>query len=202
MVPGFPIRATITDVNGVMRTELWIDNAKTMDMNFPPYVYNAPGSLDEGTHRVEVRAWDTQDTMSSTHIDVIIGEPCETPGDCIESEGEGYTCVGGRCVPGPGSVGGLGEICVEATECYSGVCATDGTESRCVESCTPDAGECPGGFGCRSNGAGGGVCWPGAEDGGGGCLSTNPGDAGLPILFGLGFAAMRFVPRRRRRARA
>ncbi|MEZ4367904.1 MAG: Ig-like domain-containing protein [Kofleriaceae bacterium] len=195
---SFVVRVDISDENGVARTELWIDNQKVEDLATPPYVYNAPASLADGTHTVEVRAFDTQDTMGSDSVTVILGEPCQIPGDCLDA-GEGYTCVGGRCVPGEGVVGGLGTACISGTECFSGVCSYDGTDRLCTESCTLGAGQCPGGFGCLDDGQGGGVCWPGVDEGGG-CAAGSDGTPTLPIALGLAFGALVWPRRRRRRA--
>jgi hypothetical protein len=57
-------------------------------------------------------------------------------------------------------------------------------------------GQCPSGFGCEINdGDTMGVCWPGFDDGSGGC-SVAPGGA---VTSGLLFAALVFGRRRRRR---
>jgi hypothetical protein len=57
-------------------------------------------------------------------------------------------------------------------------------------------GQCPSGFGCEINdGDAMGVCWPGYDDGSGGC-SVAPGGA---VTSGLLFAARVFGRRRRRR---
>jgi len=199
---SFNIRADISDENGVARTELWIDNQMVEALNFPPYVYNAPASLADGTHNIEIRAFDTQDTMGSDEVTVILGEPCDIPGDCIAA-GEGYTCVGGRCVPGQGVVGGLGTACESGQDCFSGICASDGTQQLCGEQCTLDNGDCPGGFGCLDDGSDGGICWPGIEEGGCGCSGTSPAQGAATLLFALGLMVLGRVGRRpRARAKA
>ena len=127
-------------------------------------------------------------------ITVAIGAPCTKPADC---SADTDTCVDGRCVPGEGVDGGLGDTCTGNAECKSGQCGSDGAgNSFCVESCDPAKDGCPGDFGCIVAGTGG-VCWPGAG-GGGGCNTSNDSGAGLSF-FGLGLGAL-LITRRRRRA--
>jgi uncharacterized protein (TIGR03382 family) len=198
VTPGFVVRADYQDDTVVMRASLYINNQLIKTVNTPPFVFNAPDTMADGTHHVEVRAFDTQDTAGSDFIDVVVGEPCTIPGDC-SAQGENFTCVGGRCVLGTGSPGGLGEYCENSTECYSGYCADDGVSRLCAENCY-GPGECPGGFACVETGGGDSICWPGAESGSdsGGCSSAG-GGAALPIALG-GLAFLGLLPRRRRRS--
>ena len=92
----------------------------------------------------------------------MIGPPCGNSDDCSTA---GHVCVGGRCVPGSGVNGGLGSTCVQAVDCLSATCATDGTNSFCVELC--EIGDCPDGYGCLDLGNGSKGCWPGFDDGSG-----------------------------------
>lgn len=192
--PGFSVEVTVADANGVASVRLEVDGQSSGTVTSVPYILDAPSNLSEGVHVVKVTAVDTQGTEGSTQINVVIGEPCETPGDCSE-QGENLTCVGGRCVPGSGAPGGLGTDCEEGTECSSGRCEHSSEGSYCVEICTVGSDDCPGGFQCISGG--GGVCWPGEGDGGG-CLSTNNDTPTLPIMLGVTLAAL--LVRRRRRA--
>lgn len=202
--PGFIVRTTIVDDNGITSATLTVDNQTVQTLTTPPYIFNAPSSLGEGTHRVTVTAVDSLGTSGSASVDVNIGPPCETPADCA-GQGENYTCVGGRCVPGEGAPGGLGEECMDNSECYSGQCATAGEDRYCVEPCEVGGSDCPSGFQCLDAG-GTGVCWPGGGDGDpeGGCSSSSGNGAmtsslALGALLGVLFAGRR---RRRRRARA
>jgi MYXO-CTERM domain-containing protein len=192
--PGFVVRAEIDDANGVAQASLEVNDAVVQTLTTPPFYFNAPDDLTDGTHRVRVVATDTQGTQgASAVVSVVIGPPCETPGDCAE-QGENLTCVGGRCVPGEGADGGLGDECEDDANCLSGQCEHSTDEgSHCVESCELGSSDCPSGFKC----IGSGFCWPG-DDGGGlfGCSTGDGSTPTLPILLGLGLGAM-FLRRRR-----
>lgn len=193
--PGFVVAVEIQDDQGVNRVELLIDGQVNLTLETPPFAFNAPPSLAPGGHRIEVRATDVNGTPGSDAVEVLIGEPCDRPGDCA-SLGETYTCVGGRCVPGPGAPGGLGETCTGASECVSGLCATKDMENHCAEPCAPGADQCPGGFQCLDDGLGGGLCWPGEA---GGCLGCATGGGASPIApIGAGLVIGAILVRRRR----
>lgn len=194
---GFPVAATISDDQGVQRAELFVDGTFVMQLTSSPYTFNAPSNLSDGGHQVRVVAYDTLGSSASDTINVIVGEPCGGPSDCDDGE----TCVDGRCVPGPGTDGGLGDTCEDGADCASGLCGNDGTNKYCTEACNPDADACPGGFNCINAGEGNGVCWPGGDDGGGeggGCVIASDDasgerpfpwtGAGLALVVGLGLA--------------
>jgi MYXO-CTERM domain-containing protein len=190
--PGFAVNATATDISGIDHVELRVDSQLVLTLRTMPYAFNAPMALAAGTHHVEVTAYNNHMVSSKTNIDVYIGEPCTKPADCPDTT---QTCVGGRCVPGPGTQGGLGEICTQGSDCASGNCASDGTNSYCVETCVLGSGQCPPSFGCLDSGNMNGICWPGYNDGtGGGCATGN----GAPVGLGLVFAALVFSRRRKR----
>jgi hypothetical protein len=195
--PGFQVATTVSDSNGITQVELFIDDESIDVLTIAPYIFSTPDNLGDGTHRVTVTATDGQGTPGSATVDVIIGAPCETPGDCAE-QGDNLTCVGGRCVPGEGAEGGLGSECTEDAECYSGLCQGSNEGSFCVESCELGSDDCPGGFGCIAGGDGG-ICWPGAG-GGGGCLSADHETPTLPIALGIALGAL-MIRRRRRTGR-
>jgi uncharacterized protein (TIGR03382 family) len=198
VAPGFPVHAEADEA--LLRAELLINNQVVQTITSPPYTFNAPVTLGDGTYQVTVRGFDIQDTPGSETISVIIGEPCDTPADCQEV-GENYTCVDGRCVPGEGAPGGLGTECTDGTQCFSGICLGTADISLCVEVCTLGEDGCPGGYDCVEDGGGGGVCWPGdggGDDGGGGTCATGGNNPTLPIGLGLLFTGL--VLRRRRRA--
>ena len=199
--PGFPIHATITDDQGISQVVLLVDNQIAGTLLSPPWAFNAPTTLGTGSHRVEIRATDLNGTSASDVVDVVIGEPCSRPGDCA-GVGENYTCVGGRCVPGPGAPGGLGEDCASGAECSSGLCVTSDGANVCAEMCAGGAG-CPDGFTCATAADGNGFCVPG---GGGGCLGCAADGGGptpiAPIGAGVILAAVLLRRRRRPTGRA
>lgn len=191
---GFPIMIEATDDVRVASTEVRLDGQLIGTKDASPFAFTGPGALADGTHVVEVTAYDGAGTPGRARVEVIVGPGCQAVSDC----NDGQTCVGGRCVAGPGVDGGLGTTCAAATDCESWQCANANGQQLCVETCA--AGQCPSGFGCRDDGAGAGVCWPGYDESGAGCAATGNGE--LPLggfLFGLGVAA---VVLRRRRAQA
>ena len=189
---GFPIVATAEDDNGVASVQAFVDGNTAGLLTTQPYAFNAPATLADGTHTVRVVATDIYGTSAESLLQVVLGEKCEKPADCPQ---ETDTCIGGRCVPGPGAQGGLGATCMSGPDCASGQCAQDASGARyCVEPCTLDAGECPSGFGCLAAGDGG-ICWPGFDEGGGGCQSGQPA---APIGMGLALGAILLARRKRR----
>jgi uncharacterized protein (TIGR03382 family) len=188
--PAFAIEVTASDSRGITKAELWINNQYITESNLPPFFFNAPPDLSGGVLNVEVRAYDPLGEMGSATVQVVQGEPC-SEGDC----GDGEVCVSGRCVAGPGSPGGLGQVCADNDECVSGLCGADAEGNRyCSEPC--DNGQCPGGFQCLSAGDSGGVCWPGASEGG---CNTSGGTPSLPFTLAFALGMLALVSRRRRR---
>jgi len=193
VAPGFPVNVDASDDNGIARIELWVDNVMTSQLAVGPFAFNAPATLADGTHNVKAIAYDIYGASKDANVQVVIGKPCGKPADCPKDTD---TCIGGRCVPGPGAQGGLGSTCMSGPDCASGQCAADASGAKyCVENCVLDEGQCPDGFGCLKAGEQG-VCWPGYDDGTGGiCSAGGPGGA---VSLGLAFAAMLFARRRRR----
>ncbi len=191
---GFPIRADIMDDIGASKAELRIDGNLVSTLTTAPWVWNAPASVGQGNHTINVKGFDVGGSPAEATVHIVIGAACKKPGDCANDHD---TCVDGRCVAGEGTTGGLGSPCAKNEECKSGQCGSDGQgNSYCVENCDPAANGCPSGFGCIMSGASG-VCWPGAGDDGGGCSANTDGRGGL-AMFGLGFAALLITRRRRR----
>lgn len=181
VMPGFPIVTDPQDDSGkITKVELKVDGVLVSMLEKGPFVFNAPDTLMNGTHRVEVIAYDPHQTPGSGKVDVIIGPPCKGEDDCSTATD---VCVGGRCVPGSGVNGGLGSTCSMSTDCLSNQCASDGTASYCVEQCM--VGQCPSDYGCLDVGDGTSVCWPGYDDGSGGCgcQSTRGGPMGLILAL-------------------
>jgi hypothetical protein len=194
LAAGFPIRADATDDAGVAKVELRIDGQLVSTLNNAPYVWNAPATLGQGNHIIKVTAYDIGGSTADSTVTAAIGTPCGKPADC---EQDTDTCVDGRCVPSGDVTGGLGTTCANNTDCASGQCGEDSTGNHyCVESCDPAQNGCPSGFGCLATGTASGVCWPGADSGGGTCSSGGDGAPGF-LLIGLGLVGV-LVTRRRR----
>jgi len=124
---GYVVRANITDNVGVDAAELWINNQLVLRLEDAPWVFNAPASLLDGVHTIEVRGFDNQNVEASATLHVTQGEPCESSDDC----GADLACVDGGCVPG----GDLGETCATPDDCASGYCLFDGTDRFCTWPC-------------------------------------------------------------------
>ncbi len=188
---GFAVDATAMNTIGVTKAELYIDGTLASTITTTPYIFNAPATLGPGTHAVKVTAYDHYGDTGSAQINAIIGTPCKSASDCMNSSD---VCIAGRCLLGPGQPRGLGATCMNGPDCDSGQCTSDGTNSYCATPCDLGQGECPSGFGCLANGSSG-VCWPGYNDGsskGGGCQS-----GGDTTFLGLGFALL-FLRRRKK----
>ena len=196
---GFVVAGdAIDDSSNVTRVELRIDGTlvETL-MTKPPYTFTTPATLAAGTHQLEVTAYDPHGTAGTATSAAYIGPPCEDDDGC---ERETDVCISGRCVPGASADGGLGTNCAGAgaADCLSGRCESDGTNSYCVEPCS--VGQCPSDFGCLDVGAGDGtgICWPGFDDGSGGC-GCDSNRPGAPLTMALLFGVVVFTWRRRRR---
>ena len=191
---GYAIRAEAADDIEVSRVELWINSRQVAEVTAPPYVFNAPMTVADGRHRIEVKAFDLYGASSTALVHAVQGEPCSSADSCPG----GDTCVDGRCVPGPGTPGGLGESCGSNEDCSSGLCGDTGEGAKyCAEQCEVGAQGCPDGFGCLDTGNFG-VCWPGHDDGSGGCQIGGGSGALSTLLLGL-LAALGLAGRRRRR---
>jgi hypothetical protein len=195
--PGFPVVATVDTPYGASKAELRVDGQLVLTLTSQPFAFNAPTTLGDGSHTVQVTGYDSHNNSAMAMITVYIGKPCTKPADCPLNTD---TCIGGRCVPGPGTQGGLGMACTNPTQCASGMCDSDGMGHQyCVDTCT--TGQCPSGFGCEyiNSTDPTGVCWPGYNDGsgggGGGCAT---GGRGGPFVLGLTALASLLALRRRR----
>jgi len=195
VVAQFPIKAMITDDLSVTKAELRIDGQlvnTTSNSIAGLFIWNAPATIGQGRHKVTITGYDIAGTPATQEINVTLGSACKKPADCDKDTD---TCVDGRCVAGSGVQGGLGSTCAVNTECASGQCASDSTgEMHCVEQCDPAADACPSGFDCIQAGAGG-VCWPGADEGG---CNSGGNDAAPGLLLVLGLGAVVVLRRRRR----
>ncbi len=196
VMPGFGVTATVTDDQAVASAELKIDGQSIGTLSAAPFAWNAPSTLTQGSHHVEVVGTDDAGNTASAAVDVTYGHACVHNSDCSDPT---QVCDNGHCVAGPTSPGGLGSPCMANSDCASNECADDGQGHKyCVENCDPTMQKCPGGFGCVSTGPSMGVCWPGADNGGGGGgCDTSSGGTGGVLLMGLALGALVITRRRR-----
>jgi MYXO-CTERM domain-containing protein len=205
--PGFIIEVAASDDKGLERVELRVDGALIETLITTPYVFNAPSDLAPGQHTVEARAYDASDA-SSASIDVTVagddgGDECGTSNDCPG----GFVCEGGNCVPEGFGDGETGSSCDDSTDCISGLCLSNGDESRCTETCADDT-DCPSGTECLGTSGDSAVCWPGAggeggDDLAGGCsVGSGRTSGGLGALFLLMVCALGRLRRRTTRRQA
>lgn len=197
--PGFSIYADASDPRGVARVELIINNWQYDEQNGNgdnPYVFLAPAGLPDGYQNIRIRAFNDLGVLGQTEARVLLGDPCESDGEC----NDGQSCDNGGCM-WPEPTGELGDSCERDIDCTTYLCPSDGEARLCSEACFIGVNDtCPDGFECLSTGSSSGVCWPGGGGGGGGCCSTNRNEGfswGQLMIF-LGVATMLL---RRRRAR-
>jgi hypothetical protein len=188
VAPGFTVTTEISDDMTVASADLRIDGVLVQHLAATPYTFTGPTTLADGTHSIEVSGYDNMGAPGRARVQVIVGPGCKAASDCPEDTS---TCIAGRCVAGPDVAGGLGQTCVASTDCKSFQCANDDGAKYCVEACKP--GQCPSGFGCRDDGQGGGVCWPGFDDGAAACAV---GGGNGSLVAGLALVAL--LLRRRR----
>ncbi|MEO8551036.1 MAG: Ig-like domain-containing protein [Kofleriaceae bacterium] len=194
---AFPINVTCTSGDGVQEIDIQIDGIQVGTFTSSPAMVMTAPNLAMGTHHIKALCGTNKQATATATADVLLGNVCATDTDC---PGTGQICYQMACIDGPGAAGGLGSTCTMNSDCTSGQCGSDGDQSLCVIPCDLTQNNCPGGFGCLDAGTGGGgVCWLGANNDGGGCeVRHNTGSRGS-ILFGLGFAAL-WITRRRKRA--
>ena len=189
--PGFDIVVTCTSGDGILEVDASLDGLAMTAVTAPPFKFTAPASLGNGIHRVQAICGTTKLATTTLNADVIVGPHCTGDADC----GANNICYENTCIGGPMAMGGLGATCATNTDCSSMACASDGHSNLCVIPCDPNDDQCPNGFGCIMSGTAG-VCWLGADKGGG-CCDSGHNNSGA-LFAGLGFAAL-LVNRRKRR---
>lgn len=96
--PGFAVRATVADWDGVDKVELLVDDVVRATATAAPYAFTTPADLAAGEHRVVVRATDRLGLAGQVLITVNVVPPCTTDESC----GAGRVCGDdGNCVAAP-----------------------------------------------------------------------------------------------------
>ncbi len=185
--PGFPVHVMIDSVLGATRATLRIDGAEIGTLSPGPFAFNAPASIDAGTHEVTAVGIDGGNRSVSTTISVTVTATCSANVACAA----GTHCIGGYCLPGADVEGGLGAECLANEACITRACASSNGEQLCVAPCDP-GDECPAGFYCTGPDETR-VCWPDRDAG----CEVAPGRE-PPVMILVGIGAALIVLRRRR----
>jgi MYXO-CTERM domain-containing protein len=195
VAPGFMVTATVTDTVSVASAELKVDGASAGIKTTAPFSWTTSSTLSQGSHTLVVIGTDGAGNTAMATETVTFGSGCMHDSDCT---GSNQVCNAGTCVAGPGAQGGLGSPCTSNGDCASGSCGDDGAGNKyCVSGCNPMANTCPSGFSCQPTSGDQGVCWPGADNSGGGTGGCNSAGNQSAPLFLLGLGAV-FLTRRRR----
>jgi MYXO-CTERM domain-containing protein len=204
---GFLISATASDPRQVFEVDFYINGWRYLTMpgheyqnRTQPYNFVAPGDLPQGVQNIEVRVRNDLGSESVLTAQVTMGPPCANADACLQ----GQSCESGACT-WPAPTQAMGETCTIDQECTTELCASNGSNAVCTETCFVGVNDfCPDGFGCVDTGGGQGVCWPSEGSGGddtGSCCSVGDtqsqrGQLALALLVGMLLFA------RRRRARS
>jgi hypothetical protein len=164
VMPSFRVTADVTDDTGVQKVELLIDGQAVDSDPTAPYALDT-SRLATGAHQVDVRGYDLSGNVGLATIMVTVTAECEGTGQSTCDDGD--ECVDGICLVA------LGGTCTGPSDCASGLCvATNEFDKFCSQTCSLSSDNCPEGFSCSDEGAGGPKCFPGSGDGGGGCCSV------------------------------
>jgi len=194
--PGFKVKYEVMSQLSVVNGELKIDGSTATATQSAEHEFTAPAAIPGGDHTIMVSAVDAGNRTLTSQVTVHVTATCVTTDGCAAD----LHCLGGYCLPGADTPGGLGSPCTSNEQCITNTCGSDGTSQLCTGACDMTTGGelvCPDGYACYDTGGGGGVCWPSEEDTG--CCSTSTKNAPLHVLFGL--TVLGFVVRRRRRRR-
>lgn len=191
--PTFDVTATCTVSDStVQQVDIYVDGTLGRSLVSSPYTFSA--TLSPGTHKLTATCTTAAQAQASADITVNVGSSSGCT-DAASCPNKGDVCVMGACVAGATTPGGFGATCTNNGDCSSSLCASDGSNSYCVITCTLGADNaCPAGYTCTNAGTMG-VCFPGGGDGGG--CSTS-GDS-APAFLGLGGFVALVIRRRRSR---
>lgn len=204
--PGFFISIDATDPRQVFEVDFYVNGWKYVTLpgheyrdRGRPYTFATPMDLPQGVQNVEVRVRNDLGSESVVTSRVTMGPPCASEAACLQ----GQTCNEGACTwPSPDKA--MGDTCEINQECTTELCASNGSETLCTETCFTGINDfCPDGFACVATNANQGVCWPGDGEGEDteSCCSVGDtrskrGQLVLALLIGL-----ILFGRRRRRSR-
>jgi len=189
--PGFTVKFALMSQLSMTKGSLNIDGSPSQQITPGADSVKSPAQLAGGDHVIEVQTVDSANRMFTSQITVHVTAACNvTP--CAGD----FHCLGGYCLPGAETPGGLGATCTGNDQCITDLCGSDGTSQLCTGSCdvVDGKGVCPDGYTCYQSGGAAGVCWPKEETG---CCSTSTSNTPWHALFGLGVLAL--VIRRKRR---
>lgn len=191
--PTFDVTATCTVSDStVQQVDIYVDGTLGRSLVSSPYTFSA--TLSPGTHKLTATCTTAAQAQASADITVNVGSSSGCT-DAASCPNKGDVCVMGACVAGATTPGGFGATCTNNGDCSSSLCASDGSNSYCVITCTLGADNaCPAGYSCTNAGTMG-VCFPGGGDGGG--CSTSSDSA--PAFLGLGGFVALVIRRRRSR---
>lgn len=193
--PGFTVKYDVMSQLSVVSGELKVDGTTVQTaQQGTEHAFVTSTTLPGGDHTFTVSAVDSGNRTMTSQVTVHVTASCATVDSCAEN----FHCLGGYCLPGADTPGGLGSPCTANEQCITNSCGSDGVNQLCTGACDmTTSGEtvCPDGFSCYATGGTGGVCWPSEEESG--CCSTSTKTAPLHVLFGLGIFAL--VIRRRRK---
>jgi hypothetical protein len=199
--PDFTFEVVAGDDLGVHHVTFFLDGAKLMEMDGPPYTHVVTGMAD-GQHVLKAEVHDWVKLTSSAQVTFTVDAGCVVDGTC------------------DGGTGGIGRPCEAGDDCTSGVCAVNAAdEGRCISTCDGAAeAVCPTGLTCQQLEAPTGATWaclPAGDDwtlhlagessGGGGGCAVSPGlppvRRAAPIGLVLLAATGGLLAARRRRRR-
>jgi len=200
----FGVEVEATDDSSIAEVELYVDGELVAEDDAPPWSFEIPPELADGSHGLEVWAHDDSGQVAVDRIRVEV-EVTDEPTDEDGVDPGGDDDDGGDSTGDPSdedALGAFGDACEEGDDCASNACARTGAGGGrfCTQECEDD--DCPAGNVCTELDVGR-YCLP--EDGpsgavglsAGGCRAVpGAGDAGRAVLFAL-VAALATAFRRR-----
>lgn len=195
--PDFTFEVIAADDLGVHHVTFFLDGAKLVEMDGPPYTQVVTGVAD-GQHVLKAEVHDWVKLKSTAQVTFTVDSGCVVDGTCDTG------------------TGGIGLSCQTGDDCTSGVCAVNTAgEGSCITTCDGAAETkiCPTGLTCQQLPADDATwaCLPAGDDwtlhlagesaGGGGGCAVAPGFLPVPTGLLLLAATGCLLAARRRRSR-